>query len=205
VPAPTQIVDGLESVIDIFLSGVRHRERAAFILCDNLVELACKTKARQEDYTFDTSCNFHDAWNAPGVELPERTLGRRIQDFRDVRNRLQHENAAITVDSHYCATAIVTAAQVIDQLWPNTLENNIQYWMQVAIRVIQLYSDQGDANIHRVFEDQMQEIHWRGPDREYVRVNSVQIQMGRRDYWHIAVRQQPALVEECLRAAESVQ
>ena len=60
MPAPPEIVDALESVIDIFFSGVRHRERAAFILCDNLVEMACKTRAKQYDYTFSMRCSFHD-------------------------------------------------------------------------------------------------------------------------------------------------
>ncbi len=47
MPAPREIVDALESVLDIFLSDIRHRERAAFILWDNLVEMACKRKAKQ--------------------------------------------------------------------------------------------------------------------------------------------------------------
>ena len=75
MPAPPEIIDSLESIVDIFLSGVRHRERAAFILCDNLVELACKTKAKQNNHNFNMRCNFYDAWNAPGVQLPQRTLG----------------------------------------------------------------------------------------------------------------------------------
>lgn len=43
---PPEIIDALESVLEIYFSGVRHRERAAFILCDNLVEMTCKTKAK---------------------------------------------------------------------------------------------------------------------------------------------------------------
>jgi len=49
---PPEIIDTLESVLEIYFSGVRHRERAAFILCDNLVEMTCKTKAKQDDYRF---------------------------------------------------------------------------------------------------------------------------------------------------------
>lgn len=61
MPAPVAITDALESVLDIYFSGVRHRERAAFILCDNLVEMACKTKAQQHDHNFVMRCGFHTA------------------------------------------------------------------------------------------------------------------------------------------------
>jgi hypothetical protein len=35
--APRHIVDALESVLSIYFSNCRHKERAAFILCDELV------------------------------------------------------------------------------------------------------------------------------------------------------------------------
>ena len=35
-------IAALESIIEIFLSDIRHRERSVFILCDNLVEMTCK-------------------------------------------------------------------------------------------------------------------------------------------------------------------
>jgi hypothetical protein len=75
---PSEITDALESIIDIYFSGIRHRERAAFILCDNLVEMICKTKAVQHDHRFNTRCDFHTAWNAAGVQLPPNTLGGRV-------------------------------------------------------------------------------------------------------------------------------
>src|SRR2546425_13076706 len=96
---PQEIIDSLESIIEIYFSGVRHKERAAFILCDNLVEMACKTKALQHNHTFNMSCGFHAAWNAPGVQLPPTALGARIQRYRHTRNNMQHASAAATVDA----------------------------------------------------------------------------------------------------------
>ena len=37
--APREIVDALDSTLGIFFSGIRHRERATFLLCDELVEI----------------------------------------------------------------------------------------------------------------------------------------------------------------------
>ena len=202
--APQEIVDSLECIIDIFLSGVRHRERAAFILCDNLVELACKTKAKQYNHRFDSTCNFYQAWNAQGVALPPDSLGRRVQDYREVRNNMQHGSAAATVDVRYCATAIITAVEVIDHLWVNTSTQHIYYWMQVALKVIRLYSNfYEDTLVRTPFQDLMRDSKWRSPEQTYVRVNSIPIELGQRSYWHMAIRINPQLVEECLRKVEA--
>src|SRR2546423_14696736 len=123
MPAPIAITDALESVLDIYFSGVRHRERAAFILCDNLVEMACKTKAQQHDHNFGMRCGFHAAWNAQGVQLDPRNLGRRVHDSHETRNNLQHGNAAATVDVGFCATAIMDSFEVIRTLWPDVTLN----------------------------------------------------------------------------------
>jgi hypothetical protein len=42
--APQYIVDALETVLTIYFSNCRHKERAAFILCDELVEVVCREK-----------------------------------------------------------------------------------------------------------------------------------------------------------------
>ncbi|MEH2253251.1 hypothetical protein [Nostoc sp.] len=110
---PPEIIDALESILEIYFSGVRHRERAAFILCDNLVEMTCKTKAKQQNHRFDMSCNFHDACTAPGVILAA-DLKIRVVGYRNTRNNMQHASAAATVDSMHCATAILDVVKVID-------------------------------------------------------------------------------------------
>ncbi len=197
MPAPLEIIQSLESVVDIYFSSVRHRERAAFILCDNLVEMACKTKAKQHDHKFDTTCNFHIAINAKGVQLPMRTLGAKVKGYRDTRNNMQHGSAAATVDTSYCSASILTAVEIIDRLWNNTSQQ-LPSWMRVAFRVIKLYSDNGVEVKRRPFEDKMREMRWRGFSREHVLITEVTIEPGHRDYWQIAIRTQSQLVEQCL-------
>ncbi len=183
--APTAIIDALESVIDIYLSGVRHRERAAFILCDNLVETACKAKAVQHDYHFDTSCGFHNALSAPGVQLPQ-SLKNKAEDYRTARNNMQHSSPAATVDAVYCATAILTAVKIIDRLWSNTSTKQFQPWMQVALRIVSLYSEEGNATKRGPFEDRMRKLP------------KMSIMPGNRDHWKETVRGQPTIIEELL-------
>jgi hypothetical protein len=96
------------------------------------------------------------------------------------------------------ATAIVTAVRIIDRLWRNTSSRQLQPWMMVALRVVRLYSDEGDRNLQGAFEDRMRESRWRDAERQSVRVNEMKVEPGRREYWQWAIRGQPGLVEECL-------
>jgi hypothetical protein len=77
MPVPREIVDALESVLGIYFSGIRHPDRAAFILCDELVEMACKLRARENNRRFDMRCDFRQAWNDPGVAIPPEPLETR--------------------------------------------------------------------------------------------------------------------------------
>ena len=160
--APAEIMDAFESVLDIFLSDIRHRERAAFILCDNLVEMACKTKAKQKNHKFNTNCNFHDACNAPGVRLAKNGLGGRVDSRRTTRNAMQHQSAAVTVDVHTCADAILDLPQLLKKLWGSSALKNLRLWQAVAIRIAHLYSNSGDVNLRATFEDAMRNERWRG-------------------------------------------
>ena len=199
MPAPPAILDALDSVIDIFFSGVRHRERAAYILCDNLVEMACKTRALEHNYTFNMRCGFHDAWNAPGVALPPAGLGGRVQGYREARNNMQHGSAAATVDHEHCATAIVDASQVIGHCWPGALAVGVlPLHMSRALRIAALYCSGSDVAKRPDFERLMERKKWRTRDAETVKANGRQIEPGKRDHWWIAIRMQGALVEECL-------
>ena len=98
--APTEILDAFESILDIFLSDIRHRERAAYFLCDNLVEMACKTKhtqqCRRNGTLPNTRCQFHEALQLPGCRFSHQ-LRDRLQRRRDTRNLMQHQNAAVVI------------------------------------------------------------------------------------------------------------
>ena len=45
--APRHIVDSLESVLSLYFSNCLHKERAAFLLCDELIEVTCREKVKQ--------------------------------------------------------------------------------------------------------------------------------------------------------------
>jgi len=202
VAAPPKIIDAFESIIDIYFSGVRHRERASFILCDNLIESACKTRAKEINHSFNMNCNFHNACNAEGVNLPEDGLGSRVRGYRQTRNNMQHSDIGTTVDMHHCATVILDVVKVINHCWQNTSENEFATWMKCALRIIWLYSSDGDVNKRELFEEKMRQIHWRTNESERVRVHAVQIEPGHRNYWWFAIRRHSPLVEECLNEIE---
>lgn len=197
MPAPREIIDALESVLGIYFSDVRHRERVAFILCDELVEMVCKLRAREYNYHFNMRCGFHTAWNAPGVAIPAATLGTSIQASRNTRNNMQHASAASTVDDQYCADAILDAVQVIDHCWPNASTNDFRGWMNCALRIVRLYSSQGNATKRTEFEDAMRNNGWRAEKRQ-PRIDEFLIRPGLRRYWALVMISSQAQVESIL-------
>lgn len=200
--APPEIIDALESILDIFLSDIRHRERAAFILCDNLVEMTCKTKhtlhCRRNNNNPNTRCNFHDALKLSGCRLSQE-LRDRLQHRRDTRNLMQHQSASVAVDAQTGADAIIDLPEVMKKLWGQNALDNLRVWQRVAIRVVKLYSASGDANVRGQFEDLMRREHWRGNAEERnPRINEKIIECGLRIHWAIAVKQNPHQVEQIL-------
>ena len=131
-------------------------------------------------------CGFHDAWNAPGVTLPVTTLGNAVQHSRNTRNNMQHASAAATVDERYCADAILDAVGVIDHCWPNASANDFRGWMKFALRVVRLYSSQGDVAKRMPFEDAMRDGEWRS-DRRQPRTNELIVRAGLRHYWALVM------------------
>jgi hypothetical protein len=197
--APTEIVDGLESILDIFLSDVRHRERSVFILCDNLVEMACKTKAKQKNHHFNTECGFYDAWNAPGVHLARNGLGSRVHNRRDMRNLMQHASAAATVDTQTCADAIIDILGLLLKLWGRNALDNLREWHKIAIRIVKLYSSGGDPTKREQFEDAMRRGQWRADaDEKKPKINEIIVEVGRRGFWSFLVKQAPSQVEQII-------
>ena len=201
MPAPREIIDAYESILDVFTLNIKQRERVAFILCDNLVELACKTKAHQRNHQFNRHCGFNAAWNAPGVTLAPNGLGGRVQGRRDTRNTMQHGSAAVTVTPENCADAILDVRKVIDRLWQNTIERNLTLPYKVVLRIVELYASNGNVRQRQAFEDAMRQARWRGiADERQARVSEVIVEAGLRTNWHLAVHQSPEIVEQTLNA-----
>jgi hypothetical protein len=196
--APREIVDALESVLGVYFSAVRHRERAAFILCDEMVEMACKLRAREVDHRFRMTASFHASWNDPGVAIDPNALGPRIQASRNTRNMLQHQSAAATVDDQHCADAILDGIEVIDHCWPNASHDDFRPWMKCALRIVRLHSSSGDAVRRQEFEDEIRRESWRNVSRP-PRTNEIIIEPGRRTYWQLLLTQSQAQVEAVLQ------
>lgn len=203
MPAPREIIDGYESVLDVFTLNIKHRERVAFILCDNLVELACKTKAYQRNHQFNRQCGFHAAWNAPGVTLARNGLGGRVQGRRDLRNTMQHGSAAVTVTPENCADAILDVRRVIDRLWQNTIERNLTLPYKVILQIVELYASNGNIGRRQTFEDSMRTAGWRGTaDERQARVSEIIVEAGLRTNWQLAIHQSPEIVEQIITGLE---
>jgi hypothetical protein len=202
MPAPQEIIALLESVVGVFLSEVRHRERAAFLLCDVLVEMTCKNRAVEESRQFDTLCGFYTAWNAPGVQLDPGGLGKRVQQRRETRNLMQHQSAAATVEVEQCADAILDAVAVIDHCWSGSSSEDVRLWAACALRILRLYSSAGDLAQRDAFEHAMRTKEWEFESDEKPSANEIVVRPGERPFWLWAITRAPDAVEETLNGLE---
>lgn len=203
MPAPADIIDGYQSILDVFMLDITQRYRVAYILCDNLIELACKTKAYQRNHRFNLGCGFHAAWNAPGVSLAPRGLGGRVQHRRNIRNTMQHGSAAVTVTVEDCAKSILDVKRVIDRLWRNTVARNLTFSYAIILKIVELYATNGNGQHRQAFEDAMRRGRWRGlNDERKARVSEVIVEPGVRMNWHLAIHQSPEIVEQIIASLQ---
>ena len=102
--APVEIIDFLESILSIFFYDIKHKERSAFILVDNLVEVSCKARLRERNKQFNRNMDLKEILRISGIgsELKKRLLARRNE-----RNTMQHHLVAVTVTKDHCADSIV--------------------------------------------------------------------------------------------------
>ena len=195
---PREILDAFELVIDIFFSGVEHRERAAFILCDNLIEMTCKTRAIQEKHDYKER-SFHKHLEADGVEPNIGSLAAQLLRYHDTRNNMQHANVALTVNTQHCADAILDTVSLIEKLWPGTDIRNIRPRLKIALRIIfHLYSSNAIRGNRRAFEDKMSRHRWRGEKKEGVKADSIQINPGQTEHWSYVLVHRVTEVERLL-------
>ena len=194
---PPDILDALESIVEIFCSSIRHKERAAYILCDNLVEVACKAKAREHDHSTKLDVGFHKVIILDGVVL-DAALRGRLQSYRNNRNNIQHVGAGLTVDVQHCADAIMDAVNTLNQLWNTSPVHHSRARLTTSLRIVRLYSTDGLQNQRADFEDNMSSYGWRTVEKEQVQVSSVQIKPGRRENWSHALFSRMADVQRIL-------
>jgi len=195
--APRDIVAALECVTSIFFSDVRHKNRAAFILCDELVEMTCKTKAKASNHQLG-KVGFHSLLCDAG-----RTAQSGKCDFRTrrsfvhrTRNDMQHNNAAATVDDPHCADVILDAVHVIDHCYPGA-SAEFSDGMKVLLRVIGLHATNGNKSKLAAFEGAMVNNRWGGP-KPKIRTVVLPVSVGHRRYSGIVIHSEYATIEALL-------
>lgn len=182
--APQAIIDALESVLSVYFSNVRHKVRAAFLLCDELVEMTCKSKARQANHK-ETFGGFHDCLKKAALDPATVALGQQVADHHTERNNIQHGTAAGTVDDQYCADAILDTVAVIDHCFAGT-SAGLSGPLKVLLRVTRLHSRQGDLK-HRIeFEIRMREHPWNKP-QQAVTTKKRPVAVGERAQWGLVL------------------
>lgn len=195
--APRHIVDALESVLSVYFSNCRHKERAAFLLCDELVEVTCreKVKLRHRDLG---RIDFHGLLTHQEVGFDVRVpgLGRSINDSHNTRNDMQHNNPAATVDGQHCADAIIDAVEVMEHCFQGA-KAALPEKLKVALRVVRLFSQDGNPRQQTDFGDAMQTNQWRG-NRERARQEEVIVAPGPRANLGLVIPSEYARVEVLL-------
>jgi hypothetical protein len=194
VAAPRHIVDALECVVGIYFAGVRHNLRAAFLLSDELVEVCCREKVKINTPNPGRMV-FVDLLDHPAVGLTHTThpLGMSVYACHRSRSDMQHNNPAATVDAQHCADALVDAVEVIEHCFPGT-RNGLPEKVRVAIRVVRLFSQQGDARQQGEFATAMLEHTWRGT-RERARREETIVAPGERRHWGLVILSEYTQVE----------
>jgi hypothetical protein len=195
--APRHIVDALESVLSLYFSNCRHKERAAFILCDELVEVTCREKVRLRNRALGR-IGFHGLVTHGDVGFDVNTpgLGKAIYDCHNTRNDMQHNNPAATVDGQHCADAILDAVEVIEHCFPGA-KSALPDKLKATLRVVRLFSQHGDPRQQTDFGDAMQKHQWRG-HRERARQEEVIVSPGPRANWGLVIPSEYARVEGLL-------
>lgn len=197
MPAPRHLVDALESVLSIYFSNCRHKERAAFILCDELVEVTCRERIKQAVPTLGRMQFPGLLTHAKvGFNVTVAGLGKSVVDCHKTRNDMQHNNPAATVDSQHCADAIIDAVDVIEHCFPGT-KHDLPDKLKVSLRVVRLFSRHGDPVIQTAFSEAMRAYTWRG-SRDRARRDEALVAPGVRANWGLVIPSEYARVEAIL-------
>ncbi len=182
MPAGRDVVDALECVLSVYFSNVRHRARAAFLLCDALVEMTCKAKMRQS-HPNAGRIGFYQLLQHQSVGLDPAVPGLGEMLFRnhETRNHMQHAVAAATVDEQHCADAILDALDALEHCFPGTL-SILPAGMKVAVRVVRLHSSQGNQMQRFDFEEAMRKCRWNAPYKA-ASGTDLPVPVGSRPFW----------------------
>jgi hypothetical protein len=195
--APRDIFAALECVTSIFFSDVRHKNRAAFILCDELVEMTCKAKAKASNHQLGR-VGFHSLLCDAAVSLDpaNSALGHSVHSSHRTRNDMQHNNAAATVDDPHCADVILDAVNVIDHCYAGA-SAEFPDGMKILLRVISLHATNGNKSKLAAFEGAMVDNRW-GTAKPKIRTVELPVPVGHRRYWGLVIHSEYATIEALL-------
>ncbi|MGI8906777.1 MAG: hypothetical protein ACR2IE_09840 [Candidatus Sumerlaeaceae bacterium] len=179
-------MDSLEAVMTVFFSNARHNARAAFLLCDSLVETTCRIRIKVGTPNLGRQ-NFHWHLNhaAVGLAPPGSVLGTKLVDSHNIRNELQHNTPALMVDVEHCADAILDLIACMEHCFPGTVAA-LPDRLRVLHRILKLYGRAGDQVKKREFQLGLTNYGWRG-DRERARANEMIVQPGQRTNWSLII------------------
>jgi hypothetical protein len=197
MPASRDITDALECVLSVFFSNVRHHTRAAFLLCDEFVEVACKAKLKTVHRNMG-HIGFFDLLKHAVVNLDPNTspLGASLLRNHQTRNNMQHANAAATVDDQHCADGIIDAISALEHCFPGSwadLTDNLK----VALRVVQLHSSQGNNRQRADFEEAMSKRKWNSPPKQAT-TKLIPVAVGSRPHWGHVIMSNNVVMTEIL-------
>jgi len=220
--APKEITDYLEPIISIYLSDFRHKERSAFILCDNLIELSCKLRIKERN----PADNRNRERKFPHA-IKDAKLSKKFQEVllkrHGIRNDMQHEKMGIAIDSQDCACDILNVVKVFKKLWGKYALDSASDWVICALRIVELYSNSSYMYKKSLLENKLlKETDWNfrpyheeeekkimeedekkfvkddGMTKRLPKKNEIIIEVGAKIYWSLLVREKTELVNQCL-------
>jgi hypothetical protein len=199
----SEIIGYLESIFGIYLSDIRQKERATYILCDHLVEICCKTRILERNKQNQKRRNFHEALK--DAKVP-KSLIKELAKRHDIRNDMQHVKLGITIDNQDCADAIIGLIKLIKKLWGKYALSMAPDWILCAQRIVELYTSYSNSSIRVRFEKKvLKEIDWSKnvnegniSDKRLPNKNEIIIEVGAKNYWALLVREKTSIVMECL-------
>lgn len=203
--APKEITDYLEPILSIYLSDFRHKERSAFILCDNLIELCCKLRIKERDPSDNRNRQRNFPQSLEDAKL-SKTFRGILEKRHKIRNDMQHEKIGISIDAQDCACDILNVIKVIKTLWGKYALDSASDWLICSLRIIDLYSTSSNQSKKTLLESKLlKSINWnfhpeedKNMEKRLRKDNEVIIEIGARNYWALLVREKTELVNQCL-------
>lgn len=222
--APTEIIDLLESILGIYFYDIKHKHRSAFILVDNLVEIACKLKLIQKNPATNIKIDFP-------ILLGKMKISKKLRESllknHRLRNEFQHKSPILTIDEEKCADSIMDLISLIKTLWGKYSLMDVPNRVDCGLRLVKLYSRQGNIKKRKDFKDYIQNnIDWKFVEakidsrvfeadkdgktynfygvegqalgKQTINKNEIVIKIGSEEHWSYILRNYTGKVEECI-------